>query len=412
MRSRNRINPIKTAFTVFAAAGLCFSCSSDKSDPGMPEAQSVRLAPVQEGTMTRASQTPPDGNYYLEYTSGSSTAMLHDLALVDGVIQGETPGAPFESGLYWVNIQKEAENKATFTLSNMSDAESGVTLFGEKDILWSTNTVAWGTAAGVAFELQHRMAQVVVEFTFDEIVADEVDKVSLLAMQTSYTFTRADGTVTPVEAPVELELTRVTGTDNWSALLPPQARTNDMTLRVESDTKAYQRPLPYNMSEDLGGGNSQSIPLAFRSGYILALTAGVTNNIDYKIHFSGATLKNWQYLGSNSVVAKPAGLYTESELNDWATKYNAYRTAIGGADEQKAFNALLRYGEYASSQWTFTVRRKIAVANPDALTKITNFVDKLDQADVSYTINIDQADLITNSTGTIPAGLFPGRTTP
>lgn len=334
--------------------------------------------------------TPPDGTYYLGYKTQVGATVsnsIQPLELTDGTIA--------ETGLYWASINKEPDGKAFFTLSNVSEEEE----YPEKnDILWADCSI-W--MQSLTFQLKHLMAGVKVELELGGDLSDtNIEKVELSAIRQEFTFDRNTGIVTPEgnSSVLTLENSGQDTDTDWSILLPPQERTDDMELVVTtggSNSKVFKRKLPYSMIEGLGNGQSQSIPLVFRAGHRLVLTAKVTDNTDYTIFFTGATLKDWEYVGSYGVVAKPAGIYTETELKDWTVKYNRYKQDKSETNRK----ALLRYGTLQDGKWTFTISRNIEVTNSANLEKINDFTDILARLNNYKIKGIIQDDLMQTGTG-------------
>lgn len=420
MKYRNIITETEKLLAGILFAGICAACSSEFSETETEElsGKTVQITSVHKEAVTKSDNPllPPDDTYYLGYkTTVESTvnAKIHPLTINSGVIEGTTgKDDRYDSGLYWANVTKEAPGTAKFTLSNMEEKPDDTVYADEKDVLWDSRE-AW--MAPLTFTLSHRMAQVSVELT--STLGDDVTikSVSITSVKQSYKFLRESGTVEATASGTSLSLSKDddTGKEVWSALLPPQDRDDNMALTVVISTgQTYSRKLPYSMIQNTGGNDTESIVLKFRQGYILNLTANITDDIDYTIFFTGATLENWLYKGEHSVVAKPAGIYTESELKDWVTKYNAYQEN----KSEKNREALLRYGTYKADetpQWTFTISRNIVVTTPDKFAKITKFYDKLERLN-NYTINMSKDQLIgsVGSGATIEDDIFQQTTTP
>lgn len=393
----------------------CTGCSSENPEyvPGTGDA--VRIASVKESLrtetiktksmITKSEITPANGDYYLGYKTevgGVATSPVQKVTVTDGTIA--------ETGLYWTNILKdEASGESIFTLSNVDENEEKEPVFPEdNDILWGECS-AWMKA--LDFTLSHRMAAVRVKLELDIPTGQNVEQVSLTAIQRKYTFNRSTGVVVLGTGNVsEMILKEVSETSptEWYELLPPQGWIDDMELKVVvkdgTSSKTYKRALPYSMIESIGSGQSQSIPLEFRAGYRLMLTAKVTDNIDYTVFFTGATLQDWKYEGSHSVVAKSAGIYTETELKDWAKKYNAY---IADKSEKNK-NALLRYGTESGGKWTFTLSRDIEVTNKADLEKVSMFYDELVRLNSYRITGIVQTDLFAalDAGASVTSGIF------
>lgn len=402
-------------FGVWASGALLAlgytACSSEMPQTGAGADEAVRIASVSEVTPTigagaTTTLVPADGSYYLGYQTEVGGAPSYPVRAVE--VAG---GTIAETGLYWASVQPdETGNKAFFTLSNVGVEGQGAMQYpAGDDIVWGSCT-AW--MAPLNFTLSHRMAAVKVELELDLSPSASIEQVTLAAIRRGYDFDRQTGLVSVSGASAEwtLEPASATSGTDWEGLLPPQNRTDAMELRVTTLDgtlrRVYKRTLPYSMIEAIGSDQSQSIPLVFRAGYRLLLTAKVTDNTDYTVFFTGATLVDWEYKGLHGVVGKPAGIYTETELKDWTQKYNAYQ-----ADKsEKNRKALLRYGtfEAATAQWTFTLSRNIPVSNKNNLTPVTLFRDRFDRLNTYQITGIEQQDLFTAfATGaSVTAGIF------
>lgn len=400
---------------------LCAACSSEELDENNNHAdnEAVRITSISE--ITRATQeklAPPDGTYYLGYktTKAGDERIFESLQPVK-VASGQITNK--ETGLYWASISREKENnKADFTLSNVNGVNTEEMEFPDnKDILWGKCS-EW--MKELKFTLSHQMAEVQVNLTSTFTEGVTIKEVKIKAIKQDFSFNRETGEVIPNEKEgTDLILTEINDTKEdatttkFSAILPPQERTNEMELEITtSNNETYSRTLPYSMIEDIPGqsGQSQSVVLKFKAGHRLLLTANVTNNIDYTIFFTGATLKDWKYMNSHAIVAKPAGIYTFTELKDWTVKYNAYyKENISDTEKEKCRKALLRYGTPPASggdKWTFTISRDIT-ATTDGLTRITSFTDKLTNVNSYKITGINQSDLMQTVTGgTITDGIF------
>lgn len=391
---------------------FCASCASEMPAAGEEGAgEVVRVASLSEVIPTTSSSSattlvPADGSYYLGYRTqvgGVSAYPVRTVEVAGGTIA--------ETGLYWAVVEPDnAGNQAFFTLSNVGDdGEGGMQFPADDDIVWGSCT-AW--MAPLDFTLSHRMAAVKVSLELDLPSTASVEQVSLAAVCRGYAFDRQAGLATAAGEPSEWVLQPVSGTNptEWAGLLPPQHRTDAMELKVTtrdgSLSRVYKRALPYSMVEKLGPDLSQSIPLVFRAGYRLLLTARVTDNTDYTVFFTGATLVDWEYKGSHGVAAKPAGIYTQTELKDWAAKYNAYQ-----ADKsEKNRKALLRYGtlDAGSGKWTFTLSRNIQVTDKKGLTPVTMFYDRFDRLNTYRITGIVQTDLLAalDAGASVTQGIF------
>lgn len=409
-KKRNRLPGI-WAGGILLLAG-CAACSSEMPAEGGPgEDKTVRVASLSEVIPASASApattlAPADGAYYLGYRTqvgGGSAYPVRAVQVAGGTIA--------ETGLYWAAVEPdETGNKAFFTLSNVGDdGEGGMQYPAGDDILWGSCT-AW--MAPLDFTLTHRMAAVKVTLELDLPASASVEQVSLAAIRRGYVFDRQTGLVEAAGEPSEWRLEAVSDLSraDWAGLVPPQSRADAMELRVTTKdgslSRVYKRALPYSMIEWISSDQSQSIPLVFRPGYRLLLTARVTDNTDYTVFFTGATLVDWEYKGSHGVVAKPAGIYTETELKDWAAKYNAYQ-----ADKsEKNRKALLRYGtlDAGTGKWTFTLSRNIQVGDKNGLMPIPVFYDRFDRLNSYRITGIVRTDLFAalDAGAVVTSGIF------
>lgn len=381
----NITNRIIGTWIYYGLLALYFTaCSSEEVQTDNSIVHIVSVSKTKGSSDTEL--TPSDGTYYLGYRTQVGEAVSNPIQSIE-----LTGGIIAETGLYWANINKESDGKAFFTLSNVSEEE-----YPEKnDILWADCSI-W--MQSLTFQLKHLMAGVKVELELgDDLSGTNIEKVELSAIRQEFTFDRNTGIVTPEgnSSVLTLENSEQDTDTDWSVLLPPQERTDDMELAVTTNGKVFKRKLPYSMIEGLGNGQSQSIPLAFRAGHRLVLTAKVTDNTDYTIFFTGATLKDWEYVGSYGVVVKPAGIYTETELKDWTVKYNRYKQDKSETNRK----ALLRYGTLQDEKWTFKISRNIEVMNSMNLEKINDFTDKLTRLNNYKIKGITQDDLMQTGTG-------------
>lgn len=364
---------------------LCGACVSEESEIDTFSEGTIRFSAQQmemKGNLA-TNTTPADkGTYYLGYKENGEN-VLNPITIGDGGIVAET-------GLYWAKVTKDGDKGANFTLSNVGQGKEGNPVIPEsRDILWAKDT-KWG--GKLQFILQHLMAQVKVELSFgDQINPADIKSVYLVNMGTDIQFDRVGGIVSTTPAKGETELTYIADAAHYYYLLPPQDRSEEMQLKVVTNKgKVYARKLPFAMSQDIGDGNREDIPLRLRSGYILHLEAKVTNNPDLTVFFTGATLVDWQKIGDSTIGVKPAGIYTSNELLEWATEYNISR--------DKDNIHLQRYGMYneATSQWTFTLKRDITCSKP-ATVIISSFVDQLEGS--AKVTGVKQGELLTLGAG-------------
>lgn len=372
---------------------LCTACVSEESeiDRMSPEGVicfSSQLQIMKGAAPVAANEAPTPGEYYLGYRENKQPAIKSVTIGKDGDVT--------TTGYYWSTVSPDEgkTNEATFTLSNIKDKE---TELANKDILWA-NDIKWG--GNLKFILNHLMSQVRVELTLDAEVGT-IQKVMLTHMGIEVNFDRTAGEVTTVPSTNSIELTLDATGKYYYAYLPPQFRDKQdrMQLKVVTDKGAYARKLPFAMSQDIGGGIREDIPLEFRKGYVLTLEANVTNTPDLTVLFTGATLKDWQNVGTSTIPAKPAGIYTEKDLIEWAKAYQRGK-------EETNFQ-LEKYGTYSGGQWTFTLIHSVTVTSVPASPYITDFRDKLMRRGSAIIKGVTQAQFMTvTSPGTVDSDIF------
>lgn len=381
---------------------LMSSCEWEEKllEGGIASDKMIQLSvSMQENTVTKADSHPAKGTYFLSYKE--------DKAPVIKDIEVGTNGVVLNTGFYWINVTADeaGKNGATFTLSNVT-ADGKLKQENEykdlneiattADILWA-NDKKWGTE--LDFTLKHKMAQVKITFNVDASLT--IENVYLKSMGTGITFDRSTGEVTP-KGTGDITLLPVKGKDNtYSVLLPPQGRDNTMQLFVKTtDGKSFARTLPTAMSQPIDptkpDAGREDVPLSFKSGHLLELTAGINDNQDLTILFTGATLEEWTFIQNAIVPARPSGIYTASDLDEWAKAYNAGNTFTN--------YKLNKYGEYKDDKWTFTLKRNITAKSET--TPITSFSDELVGESSCQIDGITKAYLFHKITGTVSDDLF------
>ena len=377
---------------------ICTACVSGESEVDAVSETihfSAQLQGIKNSTFfpEETTDSPEKGTYYLGYKENK-------IDVLNPIEIGEK-GKVGDTGLYWAKVTKESDKGANFTLSNVSeDTDGNLVIPSDEDILWAGDT-KWG--GKLEFTLRHLMAQVVVDLSFVEgINSADVSSVSLTNMGTDILFDRTKGSVSTTPSDKEKKLLFDTTSNYYYAMLSPQERRDEMQLKVVmTNGDTYARKLPFAMTEELEEGNKQDVVLRFREGFVLHLTAKVTNSPDLSVLFTGATLVDWKKIGDSAVGVKPAGIYTTNELTDWATEYSRDRT--------KDNIHLQRYGVYddTSSQWTFTLKVNITYPKVPTAPLITNFADKLENYNGATVKGVTQEEFMgLTSGGSVTPGMF------
>lgn len=329
---------------------FCFSaCSNDiETNISNEENEEVRIASieVQDRAVEATMSTPPDGTYILYYSKPDNTTDAKDwfeTKISEGTVEnlGKT-------GIQW-NELKDTH----FVLSNTTDITEATST--PQDILWSELDA---TSSDLKFILTHRMAQVQVNLTIPKDWT--IEEVQLTKVKNHYTFQNHGenkGSVIPTEdSNAALSL----ATDKkYAELLPPQERNTASMLVVtvldgNKETKKYQSLLPYTMREEIAEGQWQDTPLEFKAGHLLKLNADIEENTSFDIHFTYATITDWDNKGTGHISARPAGLYSVNDIKGWIDAWNSN-------DESR----LYKYGEKEGEKWTFTLRHTINTTSTD-----------------------------------------------
>lgn len=338
---------------------FCFSaCSNDiETNISNEENEEVRIASieVQDRAVEATMSTPPDGEYILYYSkTGNTTDAKYwfETKISEGTIEnlGKT-------GIKWGDLQDKH-----FVLSNTTDITEATST--PQDILWSEVNA---TSSDLKFILTHRMAQVQVNLTIP--AGWTVQTVILTEVKNHYKFQnygQDKGSVIPQEVHnAELVLK---AEKKYAELLPPQERHEAsmlvvIVLDVNKETKQYQSLLPYTMREEIAKGQWQDIPLEFKAGHLLKLNADIEENTSFDIHFTYATITDWDNKGTGHISARPAGLYSVNDIKGWIDAWN------NDDDESR----LKKYGEEGEDgQWTFTLRHTINITSADLRNKLSN----------------------------------------
>lgn len=361
---------------------FCFSaCSNDiETNISNEENEKVRIASieVQDRAVEATMSTPPDGTYILYYSKPDNTTDAKDwfeTKISEGTIEnlGKT-------GIQW-NELKDTH----FVLSNTTDITEATST--PQDILWSELDA---TSSDLKFILTHRMAQVQVNLTIPKDWT--IEEVQLTKVKNHYTFQNHGenkGSVIPTEdSNAALSL----ATDKeYAELLPPQERNAASMLVVtvldgNKETKKYQSLLPYTMREEIAEGQWQDTPLEFKAGHLLKLNADIEENTSFDIHFTYATITDWDNKGTGHISARPAGLYSVKDIKGWIDAWNSN-------DESR----LYKYGEKKGEKWTFTLRHTINTTSTDLknkkLSKTTNLTLKVADTHSYKIIGIKPKDI-------------------
>lgn len=334
---------------------FCFSaCSNDiEANISNEENEEVRIASieVQDRAVEATMSTPPDGTYILYYSKTTNTTDAKDrfeTKISEGTIEnlGKT-------GIKWDDLQDKH-----FVLSNTTDITEATST--PQDILWSELNA---TSNDLKFILTHRMAQVQVNLTIPKDWT--IQSVLLTEIKNQYTFQnygQDKGSVIPTgESNAELSLN---SDKKYAELLPPQERNTVSMLVVtvldqNQAEKKYQSLLPYTMREEIAEGQWQDTPLEFKAGHLLKLNADIEENTSFDIHFTYATITDWDNKGTGHISARPAGLYSVNDIKGWIDAWN-------NDDESR----LKKYGEEGEDgQWTFTLRHTINITSIDLESK-------------------------------------------
>lgn len=362
---------------------FCFSaCSNDiETNISNEENEEVRIASieVQDRAVEATMSTPPDGEYILYYSKIGNTTDAKDrfeTKISEGTIEnlGKT-------GIKWDNLQDKH-----FVLSNTTDIEESST---PQDILWSELDA---TSNDLKFILTHRMAQVQVNLTIP--TGWSVQTAMLTEVKSWYKFQnygQDKGSVIPLEKVQKAELA-LKAEKKYAELLPPQERHKASTLvvtvlDVNKETKQYQSLLPYTMREEIAKGQWQDIPLEFKAGHLLKLNADIEENTSFDIHFTYATITDWDNKGTGHISARPAGLYSVNDIKGWIDAWNKN-------DDSR----LNKYGKKEEDgKWTFTLRHTINITSADLernkLSNTTNLTLKVAETHSYKIVGIKPSDI-------------------
>lgn len=341
------MNKIKTllwgSFSIF-----CFSaCSNDIESNISDEEVKIASIEVQDRAVEATPSNPLDGTYTLYYrkTDNISDTKDHiETKISEGTIQnlGKT-------GIKWNELQDKH-----FVLSNTADITGTVSTPQDKDILWGELNA---TSSDLKFILTHRMAKVQVNLTIPD--GWTIQTVLLTKIEDYYTFKNYGkdtdkGLVIPTgENNADLSLI---SEEEYAKLLPPQERNATSMLVVtvldqDKTAKKYQSLLPYTMREEISEGQWQDTPLKFKASHLLKLNADIEENTSFDIHFTYATITDWDNKGTGHIASRPSGLYSVNDIKGWIDAWNKN-------DESR----LKKYGKKEDDgKWTFTLRHSINI---------------------------------------------------
>lgn len=333
---------------------FCFSaCSNDiETNISNEENDEVKIASmeVQDRAVEATMSTPPNGTYWLYYKKSNSAQNAGDTRdTIKTQITSGTIKDLGKTGIQWNELQNRH-----FALSNTEDIKEATSTV--QDILWGEITNA--TSSDLKFILTHRMAQVQVNLTIPE--GWTIQTVKLTGIKNQYTFKNYGengGVVIPTDDTTdEFSLDTDKG---YAALLPPQVRNTASMLVVtvldtDNQEKTYQSLLPYGMREEISQGQWQDTPLQFKAAHLLKLNADIEDETSFDIHFTYATITDWNNKGTGHISSRPSGLYSVNDIKGWITAWNSN-------DESR----LEKYGEEKDGTWTFTLRHTINITSDD-----------------------------------------------
>ncbi|MCD8135107.1 MAG: fimbrillin family protein [Parabacteroides gordonii] len=365
-------------------AGFLSTACSSESDPIGSRQDANKPIELAASVQTRATtdeeiktEPAPAGTYYLGYTAKNGTSPAI------GTIEGNDGKIVLNPILTWGQVKS---NNKTFTLDNVN-LSGEPTYPQDNDILWG-KTEGW--ISTLDFTLEHRMAMVSVELSTSSEDGKNVDlskrtRISISNVATAIeNFNRSTGTVTAADTKNQTltlaqENAYTTVYTTKPIILPPQTRNDNskLTITTQSGNK-FESSLPEGMIYDT---DHHSRAFEFLAGYHLKITATlVSEGASDKISFVAATLENWVDVGTATIGAKEAGIYSVEELQAWVTAYNEASTS---SKPGKDTPSLRRYGKWIDngengSYWLFSIWKNITVGSEPSFTPITKFYDHLD----------------------------------
>lgn len=396
-------------FTSSFITGFLSGCSDnaqDSPDADPPKTDDVITvgSAITTPLMTKAYQksgTVIDGQYYLTYTSTTST---QDVATVNfGNAASPSTGIVTTSGgdelrwqlvggsgntfMYLDNVrgsQSSLVNNTTVTFSesyNPFKAAPFDSIDGKNDLLWGSVEAVRGTKK-INFPLYHNMSRIRIIVTADaknEVYGGEVGlmnnaTVTLTSIaQTPQTYNRLNGELFLGEEPVYTDLTMVdntsTGNLDWIHYYNPDPTNPDVTTFITQDFvlppqllqdtegrprlvikteagKVFSGILPHAMQVEYEGQEEPyPVALAFLKQHILVINTIITQDPP-ELLFMPVKVIDWVDKGEWLLEGHQAGIYLTSEFEQLINYYqngNIYQLA--------------RYGFEEDEMWTFNFWR-------------------------------------------------------
>lgn len=349
------------------------SCSEQIEDIDKGTSSQVILVAPQVAEHVEARSTTPAkaGNYLFGWKSKANKDILTSVTVKSG-------GEIGKIGVYWENITPNA----TLTLSNAGNFTAADNQTKPIDILWGKLDKQSSTTNALKFTLYHKMSQAKIKLAIPNLW--NITSIQMTDLKKQYTFSNLDGTVNPCgtsEEAIDIN------TKDATVMLPPQEKgeNSKLIVKVTDDqglSRTFSHKLPYAMAQNPNGGDQwEDIVIKFRAGYILEISATITNNLNNEIHFTYATLTDWKSKTESTISARPAGIYTVDDWNKFADIYNT--------NSEETNVLLCKYGTY-SSGWTFTIQRNIDMTDKK-VTKLNSFSGKL-KATAPYCIKGKNAE--------------------
>lgn len=347
------------------------SCSEQMDIDKGTSSQVILDAPqVAEHAEARSTTSAKAGNYLFGWKSKAEKDILTSVTVKSG-------GEIGKIGVYWENIT----SNATLTFSNAGNFIAEDNQKEPIDILWGKLDKQNSTTNALVFTLYHKMAQAKIKLTIP--TNWEVTSIQMTDLKKQYIFSNLDGNVIPCGTNEAIDI----DTKKATVMLPPQEKgeNSKLIVKVTDDTKTprtFSHKLPYAMAQNPNEGDQwEDIVLKFRAGYILEISATITDNPNNEIHFTYATLTDWKSKTESTISARPAGIYTVDDWNKFAYIYNT---------NSNETNVLLyKYGTY-SNGWIFTIQRDIDMTDKE-VTKLNSFSGTLKATD-SYRIKGKKAE--------------------
>ena len=343
------------------------ACSDEMASRHENPSSQIVLSSVDVKGESSSTEKVADGTYYFGSTSKQDVYNYTPVKITNSLIG--------EVAAYWENIKL-----GKVSLSNSLDIEKEDKPI---DLLWGAIEVS--KISKLAFTLHHRMASTEIDLNIP--TSWEIKSVILTDLKKQYKFSNKEGDIKTTDDAKVGEIVVEKTENTYSILLPPQEKGDNSALIVVvndgSKDRTYSRKLPYAMAQEISKDQWEDIPLRFRAGYRLVISATIQEAANDDIQFTYATLVDWKAQNGGTASARPAGLYS---VADWEAFVVAYDTK----DEIR----LLKYGTKSNDNWTFTVQRTIDMSGK-TVTKVSDFAstDKLTAKTNCYIIGKTAAEL-------------------